>query len=166
MSVAHGVHDYSLDLTWTGNLGTGTADNRAYSRDHQISGPEKSGPISGTSDPAFRGDPARYNPEELLIGALSACHMLWVLNLCAGAGIVVTAYTDSPTGQMRENPDGSGDFTNVTLRPKLQITDPARIPELEMVHHKAHEMCFISRGVKFPVAVEPATAEPTPEPPE
>src|ERR1700751_3842257 len=103
-------HHYRTTTRWTGNLGTGTSAYAAYSRSHELSGPGKSAAIAGSSDPAFRGDRARYNPEELLVSALSACHMLWVLHLCADAGITITAYSDEPLGLMMENEDGSGQF--------------------------------------------------------
>src|SRR5262249_14450588 len=99
------THHYRVTNEWTGNLGTGTSAYRAYSRSHEISGPGKSAPIAGSSDPAFRGDAARYNPEELLVGALSACHMLWALHYCADAGIVITTYMDEAHGEMAERPD-------------------------------------------------------------
>src|SRR5258708_18137288 len=83
-------HRYQISTKWTGNLGSGTSHYKAYSRDHEMSAPQKQAPIAGSSDPLFRGDATRYNPEELLVAALSACHMLWVLHLCADAGIVIT----------------------------------------------------------------------------
>ena len=82
--------------------------------------------IAGSSDPLFRGDRTRYNPEELLVGALSACHMLWVLHLSADAGIVITEYSDEAIGEMVEHEDGSGEFTRVVLRPRMAITDAGR----------------------------------------
>src|SRR6266852_4918362 len=112
-------HHYQLALAWTGNRGTGTSHYRAYARDHELSAGGKSVPIPGSSDPAFLGDPSRYNPEELLVASLSACHMLWVLHLCATAGISVTAYEDKPEGTMLEHTDGGGEFTRVVLRPHV-----------------------------------------------
>ena len=47
--------------------------------------------IAGSADPAFRGDRTRYNPEDLLVASLAACHMLWYLHLAADAGVVVVA---------------------------------------------------------------------------
>src|SRR5437868_382677 len=108
-------HRYTVSTTWTGNLGRGTSDYRAYARSHEIAGSGKSVSIPCSSDVAFRGDATRYNPEELLVAALSACHMLSVLHLCADAGIVVTDYVDQAEGTMRENGDGSGDFVDVLL---------------------------------------------------
>ena len=158
------LHHYQTDLEWTGNLGTGTSNYRAYSRSYEIGGASKTIRIPGSSDPAFRGDPTRYNPEDLLVSALSSCHMLWVLHLCAEARIVVTHYTDTPTGTMIEHGDGSGEFTSVVLRPCLTVTDPARASELDAIHHRAHAVCAIARSVNFDVRVEgqvkPAADEP------
>jgi organic hydroperoxide reductase OsmC/OhrA len=144
-------HQYQIQTTWTGNTGRGTADYRAYKRDHEIFVAGKTAPIPGSSDAAFRGDPTRYTPEELLVSTLSTCHMLWLLHLCADAGITVTAYKDQACGVMAENADGSGHFTEVTLHPVMTITDPARVREAEALHAKAHEFCFIAKSVNFPV---------------
>jgi organic hydroperoxide reductase OsmC/OhrA len=150
------THRYVVINRWTGNLGSGTSAYRAYSRNHELSADAKSAPIAGSSDPAFRGDPSRYNPEELLVGALSACHMLVLLHLCADAGIVVAEYSDQAEGEMVEHPDGAGEFTRVILRPRMIITDPARIADAIALNHRAHELCFIARSVNFPVEHEPA----------
>jgi organic hydroperoxide reductase OsmC/OhrA len=153
-------HHYQVTMRWTGNLGRGTADYRAYSRDHEYSAAGKSSPILGSSDPAFRGDPSRYNPEELLVEALSSCHLLTLLHLCATAGIVVTEYTDDAEGEMEEG-DGTGHFTRVTLRPRMVITDASRIAEAAALHEQAHHGCFIAQSVNFPVECVPQiTAEP------
>src|SRR5260370_34299094 len=122
-------HHYRISTQWTGNLGHGTSAYQAYSRNHELSREGKTAVIAGSSDPAFRGDPSRYNPEELLLSALSACHMLWVLHLCADAGIAITEYRDDAVGQMVEHGAGSGEFTRVVLRPRMKITDAARITE-------------------------------------
>jgi organic hydroperoxide reductase OsmC/OhrA len=148
-------HSYRIDTEWTGNLGTGTSHYRAYGRDYQLSGEGKSGPILGSADPAFRGDRSRYNPEELLVAALSACHMLAFLHLCADHGIVVTAYRDEAEGAMAQHEDGSGEFTSVVLKPRVTIADRSRAEETQALHHKAHELCFIARSVNFPVEHRP-----------
>lgn len=145
------LHRYQVRTTWTGNTGHGTEDYRAYKRDHEIFVAGKSAPIPGSSDAAFRGDPARYTPEELLVSTISTCHMLWLLHLCADAGISVTAYSDQACGLMTEDSDGSGRFTEVTLNPVMTITDSGRIQEAQALHSKAHEMCFIANSVNFPV---------------
>jgi len=149
------IHHYQITTTWTGNLGSGTSQYKAYGRDHEISAPRKAAAIQGSSDPVFRGDPARYNPEELLVGALSACHMLWVLHLCADAGIVVTEYSDQAAGEMVEHPDSSGEFTLVTLYPRMTITDGSRIQDAVAIHDKAHKVCALARSMNFAVKHEP-----------
>lgn len=149
------VHRYIVMNRWTGNLGSGTSAYTEYGRNYEITGASKSAPILGSADPAFRGDASRYNPEELLVGALSACHLLSLLHLCADAGIVVTEYSDQTEGEMAQNPDGSGQFTRAILRPRMTITDAARIDEAVALNHRAHEMCFIARSVNFPVELEP-----------
>ncbi len=151
-------HHYRILNRWTGNLGSGTSNYRAYSRNHELSGEGKQAPVVGSSDPLFRGDPSRYNPEELLVGALSTCHMLWVLHRCADAGIVVTEYMDMPEGEMLEHADGSGEFTKVTLRPRMSIADPARAAEALAIHAAVHEVCAIARSVNFAVSCEPVIA--------
>ena len=147
-------HTYQLNIRWTGNLGEGTSTYRAYSRNHEITAGDKA-IIPASSDPAFRGDATRYNPEELLVAALSSCHMLSALHLFAVAGIVVTSYEDNAVGNMRQNADGSGEFTKVTLHPRMTITDADRTGEAIQLHHRAHELCFIARSVNFPVEHEP-----------
>jgi len=147
-------HHYEVKTVWTGNNGEGTKTYRSYRRDHVINVGNKP-EIPGSSDPAFRGDPSRYNPEDLLVAALSACHMLSYLHLCAINGVVVTAYEDSAHGTMQEKPDGSGEFTHVVLRPQVTISEGEAAKAKEL-HHQAHELCFIANSVKFPVEVEPA----------
>ena len=147
-------HQYRVTTTWTGNLGTGTSNYRAYSRNHEIKILGKYAPLQGSSDQSFRGDPARYTPEELLVASLSQCHMLWFLHLCADAGIVVTEYEDAARGTMAEHPDGSGEFTSVVLHPRAVITDPTRLADAKSLHQRAHKLCFIARSVNFPVEHE------------
>lgn len=149
------MHTYQTQLTWIGNRGTGTAGYRAYDRDYVVQVEGKPA-LPGSSDPAFRGDAGRYNPEELLLASLSACHMLWYLHLCSDAGVVVLAYADAARGSMQENADGSGQFTEVTLRPRVQIADAAMQTTAHELHAAAREKCFIARSMNFPVRHEPA----------
>lgn len=150
------THRYPIVTTWTGNRGGGTSGYKDYDRSHEFQGVGKQGAIPGSSDPAFRGDPTRYNPEELFVSALSACHMLWYLHLCAEAKVVVTAYRDEAVGTLLEHPDGSGEFERVTLRPRVALADPERHPLARALHAKAHAMCFIARSVRCEVSVEPS----------
>ncbi len=143
-------HLYNIELEWTGNRGTGTDAYRAYSRDHIVS-VEGKPPILGSSDPAFRGDAARYNPEDMFLASIASCHMLWFLHLASAAGIVVTAYRDSASGVMKTNPDGSGEFTSVTLSPSVVITSASHVEQARALHGKVGDMCFIARSVKVPI---------------
>lgn len=149
------THHYSLDITWTGNTGSGTSGYRDYERSHEIGAAGKP-TIPGSADPSFRGDPQRWNPEELLVASLSQCHMLWVLALCAQEGVVVTGYTDHPSGTMAQTPDGGGHFTEVTLRPELELADPNRAGALADIHERAHRLCFIANSVDFDVKCVPS----------
>jgi organic hydroperoxide reductase OsmC/OhrA len=141
--MAEKQHLYAVNVRWTGNEGQGTASTRAYSRSHLISAAGKPD-IEGSSDPSFRGDPAKWNPEELLLASLSACHQLWYLGLCAQAGIIVTAYEDNAQGTMIEQPSGAGQFTRVVLHPSVALAPGSDRNRAEALHHTAHEICFIA----------------------
>lgn len=149
-------HRYAVTVKWTGNRGTGTAEYRGYGRDHEIAGPDKDTVIAGSSAPIYRGDKQRYNPEELLVAALSACHMLWFLHLCADAGVVVTGYEDEASGTMRVARDSSGQFSEAVLRPSVLLQDESQRHLLLALHERAHDMCYIARSVNFPVRCEPS----------
>ena len=150
-------HRYETTVTWTGNTGTGTSGYRDYERAHEISAAARP-TIPGSSDPAFRGDPTRWNPEELLVASLSQCHMLWFLSLCAVEGVVVTDYRDHAAGTMVETPDGGGHFDLVVLRPEVRFASPAHAARAAELHERAHHLCFIANSVNFPVQCEPPEA--------
>jgi organic hydroperoxide reductase OsmC/OhrA len=147
------VHSYQTDLTWIGHtekVSSFKRHNRAY-----VLESHSKPPIPGSSDPGFRGDPSRWNPEDLLVAALSSCHHLFFMYLCGQAGIEVLRYEDHADGTMEENPDGSGQFTQVTLRPKVRLAPGSDVKKAEGIHHASHEKCFIARSVTFPVRNEP-----------
>jgi organic hydroperoxide reductase OsmC/OhrA len=146
-------HRYSVTVAWRGNRGTGTSAYGAYARDHEITADGKP-PIAGSSDPAFLGDRARWNPEELLVAAVSSCHQLWYLHLAAEAGIVVADYIDYAEGVMQEDADGSGRFIRVVLRPAVTLAAGGDVARAHVLHHTAHEKCFIANSVNFPVVCE------------
>lgn len=153
-------HQYAVTTLWTGNDGAGTQSYRSYRRDHEITAGGKPA-ILGSSDPAFRGDRTRYNPEELLVASLSTCHMLWYLHLCADSGIVVLDYRDEASGTMQEEPDGGGVFVRVVLKPRVTIAPAdkgdqgSKRAKALALHERAHHLCFIARSVRFPVDVVP-----------
>lgn len=147
-------HHYDVSVRWTGNLGSGTSGYRDFARDHEVTA-DGATPIAGSADPAFRGDPARWNPEQMLTAALSQCHMLWYLHLASQAGVVVTDYTDDAVGTMVEDADRGGWFTEVVLRPRVSVASPDMIDAAILVHKSAHEKCFLANSVNFPVRHEP-----------
>lgn len=149
-------HTYDVEVTWTGNTGSGTAHYRGYERAHEVraAGPA---PILGSSDPAFRGDPARWNPEQLLVASLSQCHMLWVLHLASEAGVEVVDYRDRAHGVMEEAAGRPGRFRAAVLRPRVVVADAAMVEVAQGLHGRAHELCFIANSVNFPVTHEPVT---------
>lgn len=153
------IHHYSATINWTGNTGNGTQNYTVYTRDHIISVHGKP-EICASSDPAFRGDPTRYNPEELLLASLSSCHMLWYLHLCSQNGVIVTEYTDTATAVMEETTDGSGKFASAMLNPRVVVQHTSMIEKANELHAKANAMCFIANSCNFPVHHNPTcTAE-------
>lgn len=153
--MAH-LHTYKATTKWVGNLGRGTSDYRAYERNHEIAVDQKP-TLYCSSDPDFRGDATRHNPEELFLASLSGCHMLWFLHLCSVNGVIVTTYIDEASATMEENSDGSGQFAEVTLSPLVTVTEKDMLDKVNGLHHKANTMCFIARSVRFPVRHNPTT---------
>lgn len=143
-------HKYSMLLVWTGNKGEGTATYRGYDRSFTVS-IDKKEDFKGSSDPKFRGDPTKHNPEEMLVAALSSCHMLSYLHLCADNGIVATEYTDDAVGTMQEDKERGGFFTDVTLNITVKVTDISKKALAEKLHHNANQLCYIANSVNFPV---------------
>ncbi len=148
-----GLHSYATELTWTGNTGAGTATYRSYRRTCEVRAPGKP-VLAGSSDPHFRGDADRWNPEELLVAALSQCHLLSFLHAAAAAGVVVVDYADAATGSLRTEGDG-GRMTSVVLHPVVTVATPEMAAACAELHERAHANCFIAASVNFPVTHEP-----------
>ncbi len=147
-----GEHRYQLTAEWTGNRGTGTSGYRDYDRSVTISTDGKPD-LLASADKPFRGDPARWNPEDMLLAALSQCHLLSYLHACVTAGVVVVGYTDAATGIMRQQGDG-GAFAEVVLHPRVTVADASMVDAAMAAHEQAHEWCFIANSVNFPVRHE------------
>lgn len=143
-------HAFHISMTWTGNLGSGTAAYDAYERSHELRADGKPA-IQGSSAPEYRGDASRYNPEELLLASVSACHMLWYLHLCAEAGVIVASYTDTASGELKLNTDGSGQFSSIEIRPVVTIDERSDEGLARSLHSEANRMCFIARSLKCDV---------------
>jgi organic hydroperoxide reductase OsmC/OhrA len=151
--MANLVHSYDTVVTWTGNRGSGTSGYRDYDRTHEVAADGRP-VIAGSSDPVFRGDADRWTPEHLLLAALSQCHLLSYLHLCAVNGVTVTAYVDHAHATMRQVGHG-GHFTEAVLRPRVEVAASDQVETAYALHAQAHERCFIANSVNFPVRHEP-----------
>ena len=147
------MHRYAITVTWTGNDGDGTATYRSYRRDHDVAAAGRP-TILGSSDPQFRGDATRWNPEQLLVAALAQCHMLWYLHLCADAGVTVVDYRDEAEGTMILDSDGGGQFSSAVLHPHVTVGAPEMVERALALHREVPALCFIARSVNFPVSHE------------
>ena len=146
-------HAYTARIAWTGNRGQGTASYRGYDRTWSVETPGKP-VIHCSNDPMLGGDPALHNPEDMLLAALSACHMLWYLHLASDAGLAVVAYHDTPEAVGEVQPSGAGRFLSATLRPEITLPAGADLARAEALHHEIGKVCFIARSVAFPVRHE------------
>lgn len=150
-------HNYEIKVEWTGNEGNGTLNYKSFNRNHKIIANGKYGLINGSSDPSFLGDKTKYNPEDLFLSSLSACHMLWYLHLCSVNKIIVTEYLDNATGIMVEAKNGSGRFTEITLNPRVKIKELSKITKANELHEEANRMCFIANSCNFKIGHNPNT---------
>ncbi|MGW4927710.1 OsmC family protein [Agromyces sp. NPDC004153] len=150
-----GEHHYAVKVEWQGDRGEGTSNYRAYGRQHVVRAEGKLHDLAGSSDRVFHGDRERWNPEELLIAALSQCHMLSYLHVATRHGVVVRGYTDAATGTMLEDGRGGGAFSEVVLRPRVVVADQSMVATAQRIHEEASEKCFIAASVAFPVRHEP-----------
>jgi len=146
-------HSFPARVVWTGNKGTGTSAYRAYERTWDLAVEGKNA-VHCSNDPMLGGDPAKYNPEDMLIGALSSCHMLWYLHLCCRAGVTVLAYEDNAVGIGESEPSGKGRFLEAVLKPRITITADSDADKARAIHDEIHNYCFIARSVNFPVRIE------------
>ena len=147
-------HHYKLTAKWRGNKGTGTSNIRAYDRSHTVT-IEGKPELHLTTDNPSVGDKTKLNPEDLLVTAISSCHMLSYLYVCAMEGVVITDYADNATGVMIEKENGGGSFKEVTLNPICIVADESMITKAMELHHKAHEICYIANSVNFEVRNNP-----------
>ena len=148
------MHRYAIKLRWTGNLGEGTSTYRSYSRDYCVECDDKPA-IDGSSDPTFRGDARRWNPEELLLASIAACHKLWYLHLAADAGITVVGYVDDATAVMDRDDDGVVRIVSAMLCPAVTLA-PGQDRDLALsLHDRANDECFIANSVRFQIKHNP-----------
>ena len=146
-------HEYNARLLWEGNRGEGTARYQGYGRQWRLLIQGKPD-LVGTADAAFLGEKDKHNPEDLLMAALSSCHMLSYLALCARNRISVLSYSDDASGVMKVTADGGGRFELVSLHPRVEIAEKDKQALAAELHEKAHGLCFIASSVNFPVRHE------------
>jgi len=146
-------HGYKATIVWTGNRGEGTATYRDYDRSHDVLIDGKP-TLTASADPAFRGDAALHNPEDLLLAAVAGCHMLWYLHLAAEAGIRVVDYRDAAEGTMQLGADGGGRFTRLILSPEVTVAPGSDGEKAEALHAVANARCFIANSLNLPVEHE------------
>ncbi|MCF8254333.1 MAG: OsmC family protein [Bacteroidia bacterium] len=147
-------HNFKLTAIWQGNKVEGTKNIRTYDRSHTVSIDGKP-ELHLTTDNAAVGDKSKLNPEDLLVSAISSCHMLSYLYVCAMEGIIVTEYKDYATGIMIENANGGGSFKEVCLNPEIVVAEKSMIEKAIELHHKAHEICYIANSVNFEIKCFP-----------
>jgi len=150
-------HLFQAEVNWTSNQNPSDSTKRFYNKSHQIKIEGK--PVLNVSAAkAFKGDPELYNPEDLLLSSLVSCHMMSYLYVCAQNGIEVLEYSDNAEATLEVNPDGSGRFVEVLLRPKVKISNSDKMELALELHTKANQLCFIANSCNFPVLHE-ATCE-------
>jgi len=143
------AHTYKSQLIWDGNLGDGTSTYQGYGRQYRVVIDGKPD-LHGTADPMFRGDAAKHNPEDLFLAAVSSCHMLSYLALCARASINVVDYRDDATGELLFE-GGGGRFIEIRLHPTVTVADAKDVDRAKALHERAHELCFIANSCSAPI---------------
>ena len=145
-------HEYKSRLVWNGGAG-GTSNYATYDRSYRVVVAGKPD-INGSADAMFKGDRSRLNPEDLFVASISSCHLLSYLALCARNKIDVASYEDEAVGVLALNPDWSGKFEEVVLRPRVTISSG----DLELatkLHETAHHQCFIASSCSCTIRNEP-----------
>jgi organic hydroperoxide reductase OsmC/OhrA len=142
--------EHKIRLDWKKGAVPFTYD--AYPRNHQITF-KTDETVTFSAAGAYKGDTSKGDPEDMLVAALSSCHMLSFLAIAAKKKFILTSYVDDAVGYL-ENDGGKLWMTRVILRPKLEFENPPDQATLEQMHHLAHEACFIANSVKTDVKVE------------
>jgi len=145
---------YAARVEWTGNRGTGTDAYASYGRNYRVTIAGKP-QLDGSAAAMFRGDPALHNPEELFIAAVSACHMLLYLALCARSGVRVLEYEDDASGTLVLHSDGGGRLSEIVLAPVVTLAPDADEALALKLHDTAHQRCFIANSCSVPIVFSP-----------
>jgi organic hydroperoxide reductase OsmC/OhrA len=152
------MSNYVATVVWTRAPDAPFKDNK-YSRAHEWRF-DGGAVVKGSSAPSSvkvpLSDPTAVDPEEAFVAALSSCHMLFFLSFAAQAGLVIDRYEDEAIGELAKIANGKSAMVKVTLRPKITwVGAPASAEQLDQLHHKSHEYCYIANSVTTQVLVEP-----------
>ncbi|MEO6952900.1 MAG: OsmC family protein [Polyangia bacterium] len=139
-------------LTW--KLGNRAFRHQEYGRDHEVFLADK--PLAVSAAAEYRGNPELTNPEDLLVAALSSCHMLSFLAIAARRGFTVQSYDDRAVGTLAKNDEGRLAITTCVLHPQIVFGGPIDRAQLDSLHDEAHHACFIASSVKTVVTIEPS----------
>jgi organic hydroperoxide reductase OsmC/OhrA len=144
---------FPITLTWTGNT-----LEEAYNRSGDTAKPGGPAAIPVSSTAAFGGDPARWNPEELLASALATCHMLTFLALAAKARLEVRGYQD-PAQSTMDTVDRITKVVEIALRPTITVAAGTDLAKVEELFQKAHKYCIIANSITAKVVMEPKVVQ-------
>jgi len=147
----HKEHHYTAVCSWRGSTGLGYEQ---YSRTHEMSAPPAKAHLKMSSDPAFRGDPALLNPEQLLVLAAASCQMLSFLAVAARKRLNVVEYEDRAEGFMPED-DKPIRITRITLHPRIVFEGPTDPDAANHAVELAHQQCFIANSLKTDIRIDP-----------
>jgi organic hydroperoxide reductase OsmC/OhrA len=110
--------------------------------------------IEASAAAQFLGHPDCVDPEEAFVAAISSCHMLTFLAICARKRIIVNRYRDDAVGFMEKNAGGKLAITRVRLIPEIEFeNDPPGADLLRRLHHLSHQECFIANSVTTEIEV-------------
>lgn len=151
------MHSHTATVEW--RRGDQIFTDRRYSRAHEWrfdGGAVVAGSSAPSSVPLPMSDPTAVDPEEALVAAVSSCHMLFFLGYASQAGFTVDSYVDEAEGILDQDDRGKTAITAVTLRPRI-VWSGERTPsqaEIDALHHRSHEDCFIANSIHASVRVE------------
>jgi organic hydroperoxide reductase OsmC/OhrA len=152
------THTYRATVSWEGSTSAGYD---SYDRTHRVSVPPAPDPLTLSSDPAFRGDAGKPNPEQLLLAAASSCQLLSFLAFAARSRIEVVAYSDEAEAQMPED-DLPVRITRITLRPRITVGPGTNVARVYRLVHKAHEECYVANTLNAEMRIEAEVLEGAP----
>lgn len=116
--------------------------------------------LNASRAPDYGGDAAAADPEQMLLAALSSCHMLTFLAVAANRGYVVDDYADEAVARVGRTAEGRTAVIEATLAPRVTFSGERQptADEYAKLHERAHAACFIANSVTTRVEVHPTLA--------